>query len=132
MQIINKGQNNFLIFTLSEKVTLTNPYYLFSFKHQVLMSSVNFIASDVSGFPTRYNKFLITETTGTVNLTSGVVSLPETGFYEYAIYEQTSSSNLDISNTTGLLEIGMVKVESNLPIYNEYDNQSKTIITYGE
>lgn len=132
MQIINKGQNNFLIFTLSEKVTLTNPYYLFSFKHQVLMSSVNFIASDVSGFPTRYNKFLITETTGTVNLTSGVVSLPETGFYEYAIYEQTSSSNLDISNTTGILEIGMVKVESNLPIYNEYDNQSKTIITYGE
>jgi len=132
MQIINKGQNNFLVFTLSEKVTLTNPYYLFTFKHQVLMSSVNFIASDVSGFPTRYNKFLITETTGTVNLTSGVVSLPETGFYEYAIYEQTSSSNLDISNTTGLLEIGMVKVESNLPIYREYDNQSKTIITYGE
>lgn len=132
MQIINKGQNNFLIFTLSEKVTLTNPYYLFSFKHQVLMSSVNFIASDVSGFPTRYNKFLITETTGTVNLTSGVVSLPETGFYEYAIYEQTSSSNLNVSNTTGLLEIGMVKVESNLPIYREYDNQSKTIITYGE
>ena len=132
MQIINKGQNNFLIFTLSEKVTLTNPYYLFSFKHQVLMSSVNFIASDVSGFPSRYNKFLITETTGTVNLTSGVVSLPETGFYEYAIYEQTSLSNLDVSNTTGLLEIGMVKVESNLPIYREYDNQSKTIITYGE
>lgn len=132
MQIINKGQNNFLIFTLSEKVTLTNPYYLFSFKHQVLMSSVNFIASDVSGFPTRFNKFLITETTGSVNLTSGVVSLPETGFYEYAIYEQTSSSNLNIANVTGLLEIGMVKVESTLPIYNEYDNQSKTIITYGE
>jgi hypothetical protein len=132
MQIINKGQNNFLIFTLSEKVTLTNPYYLFSFKHQVLMSSVNFIASDVSGFPTRFNKFLITETTGSVNLTSGVVSLPETGFYEYAIYEQTSSSNLNLANVTGLLEIGMVKVESTLPIYNEYDNQSKTIITYGE
>lgn len=132
MQIINKGQNNFLIFTLSEKVTLTNPYYLFSFKHQVLMSSVNFIASDVSGFPIRYNKFLITETTGTVNLTSGVVSLPETGFYEYAIYEQTSSSNLNVANITGLLEIGMVKVESNVPIYNEYDNQNKTIITYGE
>ena len=132
MQIINKGQNNFLIFTLSEKVTLTNPYYLFTFKHQVLMSSVNFIASDVSGFPTRYNKFLITETTGSVNLTSGVVSLPETGFYEYAIYEQTSSSNLNVANVTGLLEIGMIKVESTLPIYNEYDNQSKTIITYGE
>jgi len=132
MQIINKGQNNFLVFTLSEKVTLSNPYYLFSFKHQVLMSSVNFIASDVSSFPSRFNKFLITETTGTVNLTSGIVSLPETGFYEYAIYEQTSSSNLNTNNATGLLEIGMVKVESPVPVINAYDNQNKTIITYGE
>ena len=102
MQIINKGQNNFLVFTLTEKVTLNNPYYLFSFKHQVLMSSVNFIASDVSGFPTRYNKFLITETTGVTNLTSGIVSLPETGFYEYAIYQQASSSNLNVANAEGL------------------------------
>ena len=132
MQIINKGQNNFLVFTLTEKVTLNNPYYLFSFKHQVLMSTVNFIASDVSGFPNRYNKFLITETTGTVNLTSGIVSLPETGFYEYAIYQQTSSSNLNVANAEGLLEIGMVKVESPIPVINAYDNQNKTIITYGE
>jgi hypothetical protein len=132
MQIINKGQNNFLVFTLTEKVTLNNPYYLFSFKHQVLMSTVNFISSDVSGFPTRYNKFLITETTGVTNLTSGIVSLPETGFYEYAIYQQTSSSNLNVANAEGLLEIGMVKVESTLPVVNAYDNQNKTIITYGE
>jgi hypothetical protein len=132
MQIINKGQNNFLVFTLTEKVTLNNPYYLFSFKHQVLMSTVNFIASDVSGFPTRYNKFLITETTGVTNLTSGIVSLPEMGFYEYAIYQQTSSSNLNVANAEGLLEIGMVKVESPIPVVNAYDNQNKTIITYGE
>ena len=96
------------------------------------MSSVNFISSDVSSFPTRFNKFLITETTGTVNLTSGIVSLPETGFYEYSIYEQTSSSNLNTDNATGLLEIGMVKVESPVPVINAYDNQNKTIITYGE
>jgi hypothetical protein len=132
MQIINKGQNNFLVFTLTEKVTLNNPYYLFSFKHQVLMSTVNFIASDVSGFPTRYNKFLITETTGVTNLTSGIVSLPETGFYEYSIYQQTSSSNLNVANAEGLLEIGMLKVESPIPVINAYDNQNKTIITYGE
>ena len=132
MQIINKGQNNFLVFTLTEKVTLNNPYYLFSFKHQVLMSTVNFIASDVSGFPTRYNKFLITETTGVTNLTSGIVSLHETGFYEYAIYQQTSSSNLNVANAEGLLEIGMIKVESPIPVVNAYDNQNKTIITYGE
>ena len=132
MQIINKNSNNYLIFTLSEKVTLTNPYYLFSFKHQVEMNPINFIAFDTSLYKERYNKFLITETTGTTTLTSGIVSLAETGFYEYAIYEQTSSSNLDLNQTGNLLEIGMVKVNSDKPIYKEYDNEPKTIKTYGE
>lgn len=132
MQIINKNSNNYLIFTLSEKVTLTNPYYLFSFKHQVEMNPINFIAFDSSLYKERYNKFLITETTGTTTLTSGIVSLSETGFYEYAIYEQTSSSNLDLNNTGNLLEIGMVKVNSDRPVYKEYDNEPKTIKTYGE
>lgn len=132
MQIINKNSNNYLIFTLSEKVTLTNPYYLFSFKHQVEMNPINFIAFDSSLYKERYNKFLITETTGTTTLTSGIVSLAETGFYEYAIYEQTSSSNLDLNNTGNLLEIGMVKVNSDRPVYKEYDNEPKTIKTYGE
>lgn len=132
MQIINKNSNNYLIFTLSEKVTLTNPYYLFSFKHQVEMNPINFIAFDTSLYKERYNKFLITETTGTTTLTSGIVSLAETGFYEYAIYEQASSSNLDLNQTGNLLEIGMVKVNSDKPIYKEYDNEPKTIKTYGE
>ncbi len=132
MQIINKNSNNYLIFTLSEKVTLTNPYYLFSFKHQVEMNPINFIAFDTSLYKERYNKFLITETTGTTTLTSGIVSLAETGFYEYAIYEQVSSSNLDLNQTGNLLEIGMVKVNSDKPIYKEYDNEPKTIKTYGE
>ncbi len=132
MQIINKNSNNYLVFTLSEKVTLTNPYYLFSFKHQVEMNPINFIAFDSSLYKDRYNKFLITETTGTTTLTSGIVSLSETGFYEYAIYEQTSSSNLDLNQTGNLLEIGMVKVNSDKPIYKEYDNEPKTIKTYGQ
>ena len=132
MQIINKNSNNYLIFTLSEKVTLTNPNYLFSFKHQVEMNPINFITFDVSLYKDRYNKFLITETTGTTTLTSGIVSLAETGFYEYAIYEQVSSTNLDLTQTGNLLEIGMVKVNSNKPIYIEYDNEPKTIKTYGE
>lgn len=132
MQIINKNSNNYLVFTLSEKVTLTNPYYLFSFKHQVEMNPINFIAFDSSLYKDRYNKFLITDTTGTTTLTSGIVSLSETGFYEYAIYEQTSSSNLDLNQTGNLLEIGMVKVNSDKPIYKEYDNEPKTIKTYGQ
>jgi hypothetical protein len=61
-----------------------------------------------------------------------VVNLSDAGFYEYAIYEQTSSTNLDIKNTTSLLEIGMIKVNGSAVITQAYDNQTKTYITYGE
>ena len=133
MQAITKQSNNTLVFTLSEKVTLTAPYYfLFSLKWQTEMNPKNFIVADTSTDPNRYNKFLLTETTGTENLTSGVVNLSDAGFYEYAIYEQTSSTNLDIRNTTSLLEIGMIKVNGSAVITQAYDNQTKTYITYGE
>lgn len=96
------------------------------------MNPINFIVSDTSNYIERYNKFLVTETSGTQTLTSGVVTLGDAGFYEYAIYEQTSSSNLDIVNTTSLLEIGLIKVVGTTGTVQAYDGQSKTYITYGE
>ena len=132
MQVINKNSNSVLVFTLSEKVTLTNPYYLFSLKGQTEMNPINFIVADTSDYIERYNKFLVTETSGTQTLTSGVVTLGDAGFYEYAIYEQTSSTNLEIVNTTSLLEIGLIKVVGPTGTVQAYDNQSKTYITYGE
>ncbi len=132
MQVINKNSNSVLVFTLSEKVTLTNPYYLFSLKGQTEMNPINFIVADTSDYIERYNKFLVTETSGTQTLTSGVVTLGDAGFYEYAIYEQTSSTNLEIVNTTSLLEIGLIKVVGTTGTVQAYDNQSKTYITYGE
>ena len=132
MQVIIKNSNSVLVFTLSEKVTLTNPYYLFSLKGQTEMNPINFIVADTSDYIERYNKFLVTETSGTQTLTSGVVTLGDAGFYEYAIYEQTSSTNLEIVNTTSLLEIGLIKVVGPTGTVQAYDNQSKTYITYGE
>ena len=134
MQLINKGANNTLVFTLTEKQTLTNPYFLFSLKSQVEQNPINFIVSDTSTYKERFNKFLMTETSGTNILTSGVVTLAETGTYEYAIYEQTSSTNLNTTLCDNLvpLEIGFIKVVGTQPVYIEYDSQPKTIITYGE
>lgn len=134
MQVVNRGQNNTIVFTLREKQTLTNPYFLFSFKNQVEQNPINFISSDLSEFPNRYNKFLITETDGAQNLTSGVVTLSETGDYEYSIYEQTSSSNLNTTLCDNLvpLEVGFIRVVGDRPVYKEYDAQTKTYVTYGE
>ena len=95
MLLINKGANNTLILTLTEKVTLSSPTFLFKFTNDVTKQSKRFIAADLSAHTNRYNEFLITETSGTEILTSGTITLNPTGFWHYEVYEQTSTTNLD-------------------------------------
>lgn len=131
MLIINKSSVNEIIVTLSEKCTLSSPYFLFEFVNDITRTSKLFICADTSSFTDRYNKFLITETSGTENLLSGIISLSETGFYHYRIFEQTSSTNLSISNVSGLVESGKLKVIGTTVSHPTYDNQPKQYVTYG-
>jgi hypothetical protein len=110
MNIINKGTNNYLYFTLNEKKTLSAPYYLFVFTSDITGESVIFRSVDLSNYKYRYNKLLITETSGTNDFSSGVITLTPSGFWSYKIYEQTSASNLLVGNTTSLIEEGKIKV----------------------
>lgn len=110
MNIINKNTNNYLYFTLNEKKTLAQPYYLFVFTNDITFEQVVFTCTDLSTYKYRFNKFLITETTSTNNYTSGVITLSPVGFWSYKIYEQVSSTNLLVGNTTSLVEEGKIKV----------------------
>ena len=108
---ITKNQSNVVVLTLTEKTTLTNPNYLFSFVNGNTRDVVNFIATDVSSFVTRYNEFNIIETGSTfTNLTGGTINL-KPGMYSYTIYQQTSPTNLIISAATSVVEVGKVIVE---------------------
>ena len=129
MVIINKNSNNTMILTLTENCTLTSPYYLFEFKSDVTYESVCFIAADLSTHQERYNEFLITETSGTPNLTSGTIELNPTGTWTYRVFEQTSSSNLNpsLADNTTPIEIGKVKVKGT---ETSYDTNNSTDITY--
>jgi hypothetical protein len=128
---INKNANNTIIATLAEKATLSEPFYLFVFTSDVDKTEVIFTAQDTTEFNERYNKFLITETSGTVDYTSGVINLTPTGFWSYKAYEQVSSSNLLVANTTSLVEVGRVKVIGAEVFNTVYDN-NKTYKGYGE
>ena len=48
MLIINKNTTQTIVLTLTEKSTLTSPYYLFSFTNDITQNTVNFLAADVS------------------------------------------------------------------------------------
>jgi hypothetical protein len=81
MILINKGANNLIDLTLAEKSTLALPYYLFVFKNDITKQSVKFIPINSSAYRHRYDRFLITETSGTNIYTSGVITLNPTGYW---------------------------------------------------
>ena len=101
MLLITQGETKFWYLTLTEKVTISNPYFLFSVTHRQTMNVYNFILNDVSTFKDRYNKFSINES--------------DYNFYEgeymYEVYAQTSSTNLDPSLANELVEEGILKVQ---------------------
>lgn len=102
MLLCTKGTSNTWILTLTEKLTLSSPYYLFELKSDVSNLAVYFIGTDISTHQQRYNQFTFVEgTTATLN---------PTGQWTYKVYEQSSSSNLNPINSTSLLETGIVKV----------------------
>lgn len=120
MLLVNRGANNTLIMTLTEKSSLTSPYYLMKLQNDATRQVKTVVlASDLSSYTYRYNQFLLTESATEV-LTSGTVELKPTGYWSYWVYEQASSTNLSIDAATGLVESGKLKVIGTDTTYTEY------------
>lgn len=105
---VTKQDSEYWYVTLTEKVTIANPYFLFSFKCRQTDAYKNFILTDISTQKERYNKFFFEE---------GVDEdrTLEVGEHEYFIYAQISSTNLNPSLADELVETGLLKV---LPLLN--------------
>lgn len=111
MLLITKGETKFWYLTLTEKVTISNPYFLFYVTHRQTNKTYAFILTDVSTFPERYNKFSIDET--------------DYDFYEgeymYEVYAQTSSTNLNPTLANELVEQGLLKIQLSESVIDEYN-----------
>lgn len=130
MLVIQKNKQVNLFFTLKEKVTLTNPYYLFVFTSDISQQKVSFIQTNVSTHQERFDQFVIIESNTNLNPLTGVVEFLPVGSWTYKIYEQLSSSNLLESNTGNLLETGIAKVIGIHEAYNKYVGQDLTYKVY--
>lgn len=75
---------------------------MFSFKNVTTNLEKNFLSTDTSCAPTRFNLFSITDGTD--------VDLNDAGQWDYTIYAQTSSSNTDPSLADETVETGMLLV----------------------
>jgi len=133
MIYLKQNNVNTVILTLTEKTTITSPFYLFEFVSNSTKQTVYFTGSDISTNKTRYNEFNIELTTGVSDLLNSVLNLDPNGFYSYSVYSQESPTNLDINNITELVETGKVYV---VPEFEEtktvYLDGQKTKIVYGE
>jgi hypothetical protein len=131
MLVINKNSNNTLILTLTEKVTIASPTFLFKLTNDLTRESVLFLSANLSSYKDRYDKFLITETSGTINASSGVINLNPTGYWKYQIFEQASTSNLLESATGSLVENGKIKVIGTDTTYTVYNPTTRKYKGYG-
>jgi len=129
MILINQDTTNTVILTLTEKTTISSPTYLFEFVNDITRSAKRFIAIDISAYTDRYNEFVITET-ASENLYTGNIDLNEKGFYSYRIFQQASTTNLDVTLTGALVETGKVKVLGIVTTLHKYDNQPKQYVAY--
>jgi hypothetical protein len=102
MLVISLGESKNWYVTLTEKVTIANPYFLFAFTHRVTNELTTVILTDISTQTERYNKFAVIEGT-TFDL--------DAGEFEYVIYAQTSSTNLSPALANEEVESGVLKVE---------------------
>ena len=131
MLVINKNSNNTLILTLTEKVTIASPTFLFKLTNDLTRESVLFLSANLSAYKDRYDKFLITETSGTINASSGVINLNPTGYWKYQIFEQASTSNLLESATGSMVENGKIKVIGTDTTFTVYNPTTRKYKGYG-
>ena len=132
----DKASINQLIVTVTENSTVANPIYLFLFKNQQSGTDYYFIATDISSFKSRYNKFLVTEKSNASTL-NGEVEIGNEGFYDYEIYQTSliSTSGLTtaldaVQYITKIVETGLVWVAPTPTVNQTYSPQANTIIVY--
>ena len=101
MLLITKGESKNWYLTLTEKVTIANPKFLFSFIHRVTEVETNLLLTDISAYKDRYNKFSVIE---------GSTFTLDSGEYNYFVYAQTSSVNTNPLLADELVEEGLFKL----------------------
>lgn len=120
MIYLTKGQTSDVIVTLTEKQTLAAPNYLFHFINRTSNDTVSFVklnGTDTSDHKERYNKFSINAVTYFNNELAGE--------WTYYIYQQSSTSNLDPSLASGLLETGILRLNDSTTFeFTEYETNN--------
>lgn len=117
-----------VILTLTEKVTLTNPKFLFEFINNESHVKYYCISANLSAYKERYDSFNLQLTSSPNNLI-GQLNLP-VGEYDYNVYEQASTTNLDPSGLTKLENGKCIVFNSSPSSETQYNGATLTDVIY--
>ena len=131
MILLQENTANIVVLTLSEKTTINAPTYLFRFVNKQTNVEYVCIQTDTSVFKSRYNKFTITTQNTTPNPLLGQLKLTLGDEYEYYIYAQESTTNLDYTLSNEMVESGIMRYDKILTNRKVFENGTTTRKVFG-
>lgn len=131
MILLQENTANIVVLTLTEKTTISAPTYLFRFVNKQTNVEYVCIQSDTSVFKSRYNKFTITTQNTTPNPLLGQLKLTLGDEYEYYIYAQVSTTNLDYKLSNEMVESGIMRYDKSLTNRIIFENGTTTRKVFG-
>jgi hypothetical protein len=140
MIYLYQNQNNQAAAVCSRNATLNNPVFLWKMVHKLSNEEYRFIPfrilPDVSYKPS-YDMFCIDIDDSIPEVLTGTTSCGQTnvhlipGEYSLEVYQQVSNSNLDPSQSSGLVYqtlVNMVGTNQNIPV--TYSGESNNYVIY--
>lgn len=121
------GPNEVIVTLYESSINTTNPQYTWKLENKDTLVQTVFYQEDHSSFPWYYNSFTLSVATYS-GLTAGILDL-DYGQYNFYIYEMVNPYDLDLNNSLGLVENGILYIgytSSNVSTYTA----SNTIPTY--
>lgn len=119
MQHFFSGDTAAAYFTLSELVTLPDPYFLFEFKPRVTAPAITVVLRPV----------LSNERSDCFEFdVDAVFGDRPRGFYDYRVFEQDSADNTDVNAAGLLLERGTIQLHAENPFKPTAHQQTTAFI----
>jgi len=130
MIILEPNTENTVVLSLTEKVTIVSPTFLFRFVHKESKVEYVCIAPPVDDYSFERQSFVIeTVASGAVAL-SGQVALVYGDEYNYYIYAQTSTTNTDYTLADELVQQGIMKFNKSITERTVYERGATTRKVY--
>lgn len=119
-----------VIVTLYEKCkNLVNPYFTWKIKRKESLEEIIFYQTDVSPDPYYFNEFNLTVATSSIDLLNGLIPV-YADEWNYTIYEMISPGDLNLNNSQGIVEVGILRVGATFSVLPSYDTTQRPIVIY--